>query len=59
MSQKDLVVSLFKGLKKIQKDFDEILNPKPCTHQKTVCLNEEGNAGVFCADCGECITREA
>lgn len=24
-----------------------------CEHKKTVCINEEGNAGVFCADCGE------
>ena len=22
-----------------------------CPHKKTVCINEEGNAGVFCVDC--------
>ena len=26
-----------------------------CPHKKTVCMNEEGNAGVFCTNCGEKI----
>ena len=29
-----------------------------CNHLKTVCLNEEGNAGVFCVDCGEQLEKE-
>ena len=29
-----------------------------CSHAKTVCINEEGNAGVFCADCGEQLEKE-
>ena len=56
--KKDLVVSIFKGMKKMQEEFDEILNPKPCEHSRTVCINEEGNAGVFCADCGEQLKKE-
>lgn len=42
----------------MQKEFDDILNPKSCKHKKTVCINEEGNAGVFCADCGEQLEKE-
>lgn len=26
-----------------------------CPHKKTVALNEEGHAGVYCSDCGEKI----
>jgi len=26
---------------------------EPCEHPKTICVNEEGAAGVFCADCHE------
>jgi len=29
-----------------------------CEHPKTVCVNEEGNAGVFCSDCHEQLERE-
>ena len=29
-----------------------------CLHKKTVCINEEGNAGVFCADCGKQLEKE-
>ena len=29
-----------------------------CRHKKTICLNEEGSAGVFCVDCGKRITHE-
>jgi len=31
---------------------------KPCSHTKTICVNEEGNAGVFCVDCGEQLEKE-
>lgn len=31
---------------------------KRCLHKKTVCINEEGNAGVFCVDCGEQLEKE-
>ena len=31
---------------------------EPCEHPKTVCVNEEGNAGVFCADCHEQLEKE-
>lgn len=24
-----------------------------CPHKKTVAINEEGHAGVYCVDCGE------
>ena len=29
-----------------------------CSHPKTVCINEEGNAGVLCADCGKQLEKE-
>ena len=29
-----------------------------CPHKKTVALNEEGNAGIFCVDCGEQLEKE-
>lgn len=35
----------------------DLLNPK-CPHTKTVALNEEGNAGVYCSDCGTKISDE-
>ena len=31
---------------------------QPCEHPKTVCVNEEGAAGVFCSDCHEQLERE-
>jgi len=29
-----------------------------CPHKKTVAINEEGHAGVYCADCGEQLEKE-
>jgi len=29
-----------------------------CSHRRTVAINEEGNAGVFCADCGKQLEKE-
>jgi len=29
-----------------------------CFHPKTVALNEEGHAGVFCPDCGKQLEKE-
>lgn len=29
-----------------------------CSHKKTVALNEEGHAGVYCVDCGEKLEKE-
>ena len=31
---------------------------EPCEHPKTVCINEEGAAGVFCSDCHEQLEKE-
>ena len=31
---------------------------QPCSHPKTVCINEEGRAGVFCVDCHEQLEEE-
>ena len=31
---------------------------KPCEHPKTICVNEEGAAGVFCSDCHEQLEKE-
>lgn len=33
--------------------------PLPCKHKETIALNEEGNAGVYCVDCGSRLTTEA
>jgi len=29
-----------------------------CPHKSTVALNEEGNAGIYCSDCGKKISNE-
>ena len=29
-----------------------------CPHSDTVCINEEGNAGIFCVRCGEKLGNE-
>jgi len=35
------------------------LPPKvKCPHKKTVAINEEGHAGVYCTDCGEQLEKE-
>ena len=31
---------------------------EPCEHPRTVCVNEEGNAGVLCSDCGKQLETE-
>ena len=31
---------------------------KPCEHPKTVCVNEEGAAGMLCAECGKQLEKE-
>jgi Zn finger protein HypA/HybF involved in hydrogenase expression len=31
----------------------EIEKERGCTHKKTVSLNEEGHAGIFCVNCNE------
>jgi len=36
--------------KKILKTQIRVIN---CSHKKTVAMNEEGHAGVYCVDCGE------
>lgn len=35
-----------------------LLGLKRCPHKNTVALNEEGNAGVYCSDCGEKVSDE-
>ena len=37
---------------------DRYAEQEKCEHTKTVCINEEGNAGVFCADCGKQLEKE-
>lgn len=29
-----------------------------CPHKSTVALNEEGNAGIYCSDCGAKLSNE-
>ena len=36
----------------------KIVKQITCKHTKTVCINEEGNAGVLCAYCGKQLDKE-
>ena len=36
----------------------EILPKDDCQHEETVAINEEGHAGIYCADCGEQLEKE-
>ena len=36
----------------------ENLPKDKCLHKKTTTINEEGNAGIFCVDCGEQLSHE-
>ena len=36
----------------------ENLPKDDCQHKKTVAINEEGYAGVYCSDCGEQLEKE-
>jgi len=49
-----------KNMESIIKDTEEDINyPIPkCKHKKTVILNEEGHAGIFCVNCGEQLSHE-
>ena len=29
-----------------------------CQHKKTVAINEEGHAGIYCTDCGKQLEKE-
>ena len=48
----DSIQQLAKDLKN-KKKREEILKAVKCQHKKTVAINEEGHAGVYCVDCGE------
>jgi len=39
-------------------DDDDIIVIKSCPHKKTVAINEEGHAGVYCVNCGEQLEKE-
>ena len=50
-----------KNSKLIMKSLEQIkhvIQTAPCLHDKTIAINEEGNAGVFCAECGEQLEKE-
>ena len=53
----DTIQQLARDLKN-KKKREEILKAAKCQHKKTVALNEEGHAGVYCSDCGEQLERE-
>ena len=36
----------------------EYLPKNDCPHKKTVAINEEGHAGIYCTDCGEQLEKE-
>jgi len=47
-----------KNLRKTLIRDKETVKKNECQHQKTIAINEEGNAGIFCVDCGEQIEKE-
>lgn len=53
----DTIQQLAKDLKN-KKKRKEILKVVECLHKKTVAINEEGHAGVYCARCGEQLEKE-
>ena len=53
----DTIQQLAKDLKN-KKKRKKILKAVKCPHKKTVAINEEGHAGVYCVDCGEQLERE-
>ena len=53
----DTIQQLAKDLKNKRKR-KEILKAVKCLHKKTTTINEEGNAGIFCVDCGEQLSHE-
>ncbi len=53
----DAIQQLTKDLKN-KKKREKILKTVECQHKKTVAINEEGHAGVYCADCGEQLEKE-
>jgi len=53
----DTIQQLAKDLKN-KKKRKEIIKAIECQHKKTVAINEEGNAGVYCTDCGEQLEKE-
>ena len=46
--------SIMKSLEQIK----HVIQTAPCLHDKTVCVNEEGAAGVLCVDCHEQLEKE-
>jgi len=54
------VIMKAKNMESIIEDTEEDINyPIPeCQHKKTVAINEEGYAGVYCVDCGEQLSHE-
>lgn len=53
----DAIQQLSKDLKN-KKKRKEILKVAKCPHKKTVAINEEGHAGVYCVNCGEQLEKE-
>ena len=48
-------------LEETQRKVDEFSRKRwreKCSHKTTVALNEEGNAGIYCVDCGKKISSE-
>lgn len=45
-------------LPNLKHTFNNRKQKESCLHNKTIALNEEGHAGIFCIDCGERIKNE-
>lgn len=53
----DAIQQLAKDLKN-KKKREKILKAVECQHKKTVAINEEGHAGVYCPKCGKQLEKE-
>ena len=53
----DTIQQLAKDLKN-KKKRKKLLEVVKCSHKKTVTINEEGHAGIFCSECGEQLAKE-
>jgi len=44
--------------KELEQSENKVKTKIKCPHKKTVAINEEGHAGVYCVNCGEQLEKE-
>ena len=54
------IKKILKPSKKAQESLSKVGINKAlkCPHKKTIAINEEGHAGVYCTNCGEQLEKE-